>query len=80
MRAVFKYDSSRCSFSIFSESGEDQPKPEDTKIFSDEDIANIVDVVLKENDQSQDGYITYHEFKQAQNRERQQSNAQPPAP
>ncbi|XP_041350620.1 multiple coagulation factor deficiency protein 2 homolog isoform X4 [Gigantopelta aegis] len=60
------------------EGSETPPKPEDVKIFTDDEIANIVDVVLKENDQSQDGYITYHEFKQAQNKERSQANTEAP--
>ncbi|XP_021349311.1 glutenin, high molecular weight subunit PW212-like isoform X2 [Mizuhopecten yessoensis] len=36
------------------------------KVFSDEELSNIVEMVLKEDDLDKDGYITYAEFVKAQ--------------
>lgn len=47
----------------------DANKPE-AKVFSDEEIANIVDMVLKEDDINNDGYIEYVEFITAQRKAR----------
>ncbi|ESO87699.1 hypothetical protein LOTGIDRAFT_127350 [Lottia gigantea] len=45
------------------------------KVFSDEEISNIVDEVLKENDVNNDGYIEYFEFKRNQDKHRGENNA-----
>ncbi|XP_046567087.1 multiple coagulation factor deficiency protein 2 homolog isoform X3 [Haliotis rubra] len=50
--------------------------PPEVKVFTDDEISNIVDVVLKENDMNGDGYIEYAEFKRAQDKEKQK----PPPP
>jgi len=39
---------------------------EQAKVFSDAEIANIVDMVIKEDDLNNDGYIEYPEFVTAQ--------------
>ena len=49
---------------------EEGEKQADTKVFSDEEIANIVDMVLKEDDLNGDGYIEYVEFVTAQRKSR----------
>ncbi|KAH3846170.1 hypothetical protein DPMN_088468 [Dreissena polymorpha] len=40
------------------------------KVFTDEEISNIVDMVLKEDDLNNDGYIEYMEFVTAQRKAR----------
>ena len=41
------------------------------KVFTDDELTNIVDLVLKEDDLNWDGYIEYAEFVTAQRRARQ---------
>ncbi|XP_052766087.1 multiple coagulation factor deficiency protein 2 homolog isoform X1 [Mya arenaria] len=48
----------------------DEEKVANSKVFSDEEIANIVDMVLKEDDLNNDGYIEYVEFVTAQRKAR----------
>lgn len=52
------------------EEGEDQKQQADIKVFSDDEIANIVDMVLQEDDLNGDGYIEYVEFVTAQRKSR----------
>ncbi|KAL4239102.1 Multiple coagulation factor deficiency protein 2 [Mactra antiquata] len=52
------------------ETSEADKKVYETKVFSDQEIANIVDMVLKEDDLNQDGYIEYVEFVTAQRKAR----------
>ena len=40
------------------------------KVFTDDEIANIVDMVLQEDDLNGDGYIEYVEFVTAQRKAR----------
>uniref|UniRef100_A0A0B7A2T6 EF-hand domain-containing protein n=1 Tax=Arion vulgaris TaxID=1028688 RepID=A0A0B7A2T6_9EUPU len=52
-----------------SEEGEEQP--DSKKVFADTEISNIVDSVIKENDENNDGYIEYIEFKRRQATDKQ---------
>ncbi|KAK3092737.1 hypothetical protein FSP39_006750 [Pinctada imbricata] len=58
----------------FHEEGEQHEASPDAqqqkKVFSDEELVNIVDLVLKEDDLNLDGYIEYAEFVTAQRRAR----------
>ncbi|XP_052766089.1 multiple coagulation factor deficiency protein 2 homolog isoform X3 [Mya arenaria] len=54
----------------FHEEEGDEEKVANSKVFSDEEIANIVDMVLKEDDLNNDGYIEYVEFVTAQRKAR----------
>ena len=51
--------------------GQEESKPP-VKVFSDEEIANIVDTVILDNDEDGDGYVEYFEFKRKQESQRQQ--------
>ena len=51
--------------------GQEENKPP-VKVFSDEEIANIVDTVILDNDEDGDGYVEYFEFKRKQESQRQQ--------
>lgn len=46
------------------------------KVFSDEEISNIVDVVIRDNDEDNDGYVEYFEFKRKQEQQRQPNGNQ----
>ncbi|KAL3872615.1 hypothetical protein ACJMK2_035830 [Sinanodonta woodiana] len=48
----------------------DQNNKENKKVVTDEELINIVDLVLKEDDLNNDGYIEYVEFIAAQRRAR----------
>lgn len=48
----------------------DQSSKENKKVITDEEIINIVDLVLKEDDLNNDGYIEYVEFIAAQRKAR----------
>ncbi|KAK3605502.1 hypothetical protein CHS0354_004053 [Potamilus streckersoni] len=48
----------------------DQSNKENVKVITDEEITNIVDLVLKEDDLNNDGYIEYVEFIAAQRKAR----------
>ncbi|XP_053407214.1 multiple coagulation factor deficiency protein 2 homolog [Mercenaria mercenaria] len=52
------------------ETSDQEKKAFEQKVFSDEEIANIVDMVLKEDDLNGDGYIEYVEFVTAQRKAR----------
>lgn len=56
------------------DTSEQEKKAFEQKVFSDEEIANIVDMVLKEDDLNGDGYIEYVEFVTAQRKARGDSN------
>ena len=43
---------------ITDETSDQEKKAFDQKVFSDEEIANIVDMVLKEDDLNGDGYVS----------------------
>ncbi|XP_025103620.1 sex-determining region Y protein-like isoform X1 [Pomacea canaliculata] len=51
--------------------GQQQEQPHH-KVFSDEEIANIVDTVITDNDENGDGYVEYFEFKRKQEQQRSQ--------
>jgi hypothetical protein len=53
--------------------GAEQQQHHDRKVFSDEELTNIVDLVLKEDDLNGDGYIEYVEFVKAQRKAREQA-------
>jgi hypothetical protein len=44
---------------ISDETSTQEKKAFDQKVFSDEEISNIVDMVLKEDDLNGDGYVLY---------------------
>ncbi|KAK7104183.1 multiple coagulation factor deficiency protein 2 homolog isoform X5 [Littorina saxatilis] len=52
-----------------------EEKKAEPKIFSDEEIGNIVDTVISDNDADGDGYVEYFEFKRSQERQRTQDQA-----
>ena len=52
--------------------GEQQATKPPPKVFSDDEIANIVDTVITDNDENGDGYVEYFEFKRKQQQQRQQ--------
>ncbi|XP_060571078.1 multiple coagulation factor deficiency protein 2 homolog [Ruditapes philippinarum] len=56
------------------ETSTQEKKAFDQKVFSDEEISNIVDMVLKEDDLNGDGYIEYVEFVTAQRKARGDGN------
>ncbi|XP_060063004.1 uncharacterized protein LOC132543511 [Ylistrum balloti] len=49
-----------------NEQGTPEEQAANKKVFSDEELSNIVEMVLKEDDLDKDGYITYTEFVKAQ--------------
>lgn len=60
---------------IFSEEAEKDPNVDhQIKAFTDDEIASIVDLVLKEDDLDEDGYIEYPEFVMAQRKARADDN------
>lgn len=48
------------------------------KVFSDDELSNIVDLVLQEDDLDKDGYIEYVEFVTAQRKAREQAQNEKP--
>ena len=64
-----------CWFSDHEESSGQQdqqgekPQP---KVFTDDEIANIVDTVIQDNDSDGDGYVEYFEFKRKQDQAKRQ--------
>lgn len=55
----------------------DQQRQE-RKVFSDDELSNIVDLVLQEDDLDKDGYIEYVEFVTAQRKAREQAQNEKP--
>ncbi|KAH9495072.1 Multiple coagulation factor deficiency protein 2 [Bulinus truncatus] len=58
----------------------EKDQQEQPKIFGDSEISNIVDSVILENDENNDGYIEYFEFKRRQSSSRDQREQPPPPP
>ncbi|XP_062604765.1 sex-determining region Y protein-like isoform X2 [Saccostrea cucullata] len=56
-----------------ADEGEGEQQHHDRKVFSDEELSNIVDLVLQEDDLNKDGYIEYVEFVTAQRKAREQA-------
>lgn len=56
------------------EQGSPEEQAANKKVFSDEELTNIVEMVLKEDDLDKDGYITYAEFVKAQRKAQPSDN------
>ncbi|KAK7504102.1 hypothetical protein BaRGS_00004406 [Batillaria attramentaria] len=59
--------------------GQQQQEKPPAKVFSDDEIANIVDTVISDNDENGDGYVEYFEFKRKQEQQHGQKGKKPPA-
>lgn len=58
----------------FSEEGTADEHKTPPKVYTDEELINIVDMVMKEDDLNDDGYIEYFEFVNAQRNARKESD------
>lgn len=58
--------------------GDTEAKADQQKVMADSEIANIVDSVILDNDENNDGYIEYFEFKRRQQSAAQHDSQQPP--
>lgn len=64
---------------LADEGHEETPEQrEQRKVFSDDELSNIVDLVLQEDDLDRDGYIEYVEFVTAQRKAREQAKSDQP--
>lgn len=60
------------------EGHEETDQRQERKVFSDDELSNIVDLVLQEDDLDKDGYIEYVEFVTAQRKAREQAQNEKP--
>lgn len=58
----------------FTEEGEAEENKTPPKVYTDDELINIVDMVMKEDDLNDDGYIEYFEFVKAQRNARKDTD------